>query len=90
MSGDGYSRTAIAFADFTVNATNGTASNTSAITLATPTATWDDVTHVAIWDAATNGNMLWSSGTIPDIEPAEDGATVRIPANAMTLSVTTD
>lgn len=39
--------------------TGGTTSNTGAITFPAPTATWGTITHFAIYDASTAGNMLW-------------------------------
>lgn len=38
--------------------TGGTTSNNGAITFPAPTASWGVVTHVAIYDAATAGNLL--------------------------------
>jgi hypothetical protein len=39
--------------------TSGTTSNNVAITFATATAAWGTVTHVALFDAVTAGNMLF-------------------------------
>lgn len=38
--------------------TGGTTSNNSTITFPAPTANWGTVTHVAIYDASTSGNLL--------------------------------
>lgn len=44
--------------------TDGTVENNAAITFPAPTASWGVVTHFAIYDAATAGNMLiWSALT---------------------------
>lgn len=57
--GNGYARV-----NFTNNATNwpaasgGAKSNGTAITFATATGSWGTVTHVAIMDASSGGNML--------------------------------
>lgn len=40
------------------DATGGLTDNVAAITFPAPTANWGVVTHFAIWDAATLGNML--------------------------------
>lgn len=40
------------------SATNGLTDNAAAITFPSPTANWGVVTHFAIWDAASAGNML--------------------------------
>lgn len=39
--------------------TSGTTSNNAAITFPTPTANWGVVTHFAIYDASTAGNLLF-------------------------------
>ena len=45
--------------------TSGTTSNNNAITFPTPTANWGVVTHVAVFDAASAGNMhVWAVLTI--------------------------
>lgn len=38
--------------------TGGVSSNNGAITFPAPTANWGSVTHFAIWDASSGGNML--------------------------------
>jgi len=38
--------------------TDGITNNVAAITFPSPTANWGVVTHVAIWDASTAGNMI--------------------------------
>lgn len=55
--------------------TTGTTSNNSVVTFPTPTANWGTVTHAAIFDASTAGNMLtWAalsaSKTINNGDPA--------------------
>lgn len=39
--------------------TSGTTKNNSTITFASPSATWGLITHIALFDASTSGNMLW-------------------------------
>lgn len=39
--------------------TGGATSNNNAITFPTPTAAWGTVTHVALFDASSGGNMLF-------------------------------
>ena len=39
--------------------TSGTTSNNAAITFPAPTADWGVVTHIAIYDAHSSGNLLW-------------------------------
>lgn len=46
--------------------TGGTTSNNNAITFPAPSANWGSVTHVAIYDASSSGNLLaWSALTTP-------------------------
>ena len=56
VSGGGYARQS---ASFTVSGTNPTeAATTAAIEFPVATADWGTVTHAAVYDAATGGNML--------------------------------
>lgn len=56
-SGDGYARVTTSGA--TWNASSGGAtSNAAAISFPTATGDWGTITHFALYDAATNGNML--------------------------------
>lgn len=68
VTGNGYSRATLNPADANwaaPSAGNGVTSNSSAISFATPTgAGWGTVTHFAVFDAASAGNMLfWGSLT---------------------------
>jgi len=48
------------------NGTGGTTSNNVAITFPTPTAAWGVITHFAIFDALSSGNMLfWGALNTP-------------------------
>src|SRR6056300_150421 len=55
VSGGSYARTSAAFDA----PSNGVTQNTSDVTFPTATASWGTVTHVAIHDAASAGNMLF-------------------------------
>lgn len=54
VSGNGYTRKAMAF-DASVS---GAIDNTSSVEFPTATGSWGTVTHTAVLDAATSGNML--------------------------------
>lgn len=54
VSGGGYARQPVSFAA----AANGAASNNADIAFPVATADWGTITHVALFDAATGGNML--------------------------------
>ena len=56
-SGGSYARTAIPAATMG-SAGSGAITNVAAITSATATGSWGSLTHFAIFDAATDGNML--------------------------------
>ena len=77
VSGGSYARVAVAntaanwagtqaAASTTVSTgTGGTTSNNGAITFPAPTANWGVVTHTAVYDQATGGNLLfWSALTV--------------------------
>lgn len=57
VSGSNYSRKSTAGADWAA-ASGGATSNANAITFATPSGSWGTVTHFALFDASTTGNML--------------------------------
>lgn len=56
VSGGGYARQAITFSTATV----GSTVNSADILFPVATAAWGTITYFAIFDAATNGNMLYS------------------------------
>lgn len=71
VSGGGYARVAVASSlanwagtqssgsTTASSGTSGTTSNNNAITFPAPTANWGSVTHFAVYDAASAGNMLF-------------------------------
>lgn len=75
VSGNGYARVAV-----TNNATNwpaassGAKSNGTTITFPTATGSWGTVSHFGIWDAATNGNLLYH-GALNASKAIADGDT---------------
>lgn len=86
VSGNGYARTA---ATFTVSGTNPTtATNSGAIEF--PTATggnWGTITHIAIFDASTSGNMLaWAQLTTS--KTIDEGDVLRIPTGDLDITLT--
>lgn len=56
-SGNGYARTQTSASDWNA-ASNGSLDNASDITFAQATGSWGTITHFALFDAATAGNML--------------------------------
>lgn len=64
VTGGSYARVQVSPADANWDATSGTdgkTANTGAVTFPAPTANWGTVTHFAILDASTAGNMLFHS-----------------------------
>ena len=78
VTGGSYARVAHGPSDATwaaTSGTNGVTSNATAITFPAPTANWGVVTHFAIFDASTAGNLLFhgvltASKTINNGDPA--------------------
>lgn len=61
VTGGSYARVALAASDSNwtgASATDGVAGNAVAITFPAPTANWGSITHFAVMDRATGGNML--------------------------------
>jgi hypothetical protein len=64
-TGGSYARKSTAGADWAA-ASGGATSNANAITFVTPTGSWGTITHFALMDASTAGNMLaWAPLTTP-------------------------
>lgn len=66
--------------------TSGTTSNNSAINFPTPSGTWGTVTHFAIYDASTAGNMLFY-GALTTSKTINSGDTVSFAAAALTVQI---
>lgn len=82
ISGGSYARQAITF-----NAASG-GSSTSAATVTFPAATanWGSITHVAVMDASTSGNVLfWGAVTTP--KTIEIGDTFQVSSGNLTITL---
>lgn len=55
VSGGAYARQIIAFN----TSVNGSTSNSADVLFPAATASWGTITHIALYDAATAGNILW-------------------------------
>jgi hypothetical protein len=86
VSGSGYARKATG--TITVSGTATTATNSAAIEFAAASGgNWGTITHAAIFDAETGGNMLaWAPLTVSRI--INDGDVFRIPASSLTITLT--
>jgi hypothetical protein len=86
VSGNGYVRKATG--TITVSGTGTTATNSAAIEFAAASGgNWGTVTHAAIFDAETSGNMLaWAQLTTA--RTINDGDVFRVPASSLTVTLT--
>jgi len=86
VSGGGYARVAVT--NNTTNfpaASNGSKSNGTTITFPTATADWGTVVAVGIFDAATNGNLLfWANLTTS--KTIQNGDTAQFAAGSLTFT----
>lgn len=82
VSGGGYARQQVTFGA----PTDGVVSNTADINFPVATADWGTITHAAIFDAATGGNML-IYGPLNAAKTISAGDQYRIPAGQLTVSI---
>jgi len=84
VTGGSYARELAGLSEAT--GSGGTTSNASDITFTTATASWGTVTHVALMDAVTAGNMImWSALDAP--KAVGDGDTFKILAGELDVTV---
>lgn len=98
VSGGSYARVAVARSTAAWNGTHGnttgassgtggTVSNAATITFPSPTANWGVVTHFAIYDASTSGNM-WVCQALTTSKTVNNGdAAPSFAAGALTIQV---
>lgn len=86
VSGSGYVRKATG--TITVSGTDTTATNSAAIEFDPASGgNWGNITHAAIFDAETSGNMIaWAQLTTA--RTINDGDVFRIPATSLTVTLT--
>lgn len=84
VSGGSYARVATSGATWSA-ASAGAASNAAAISFPTASASWGTVTHYALFDASSSGNMLrWAALTASKTIGSGDTASFAIGALQMT------
>lgn len=81
-SGTGYGRQTIAFSA----ASAGTATNSGTVTFAAAEANWGTVTHVAVMDSTTAGNVLFY-GAVTTAKTIEIGDTFQVSATNLSISL---
>lgn len=82
VSGGSYAREAITFDA----ASGGSADSAATVTFPTATANWGTITHVALMDASTSGNVLFH-GSVTTSKTIESGDTFQISAGNLTISL---
>lgn len=86
VTGNGYAR--VATGTMSISGTSTTATNAAAIEFAAASGgNWGTITHAAIFDASSSGNMLaWAALTTS--RTINDGDVFRIPAGSLTVTLT--
>lgn len=84
-SGDGYSRVETAASDW--SRTDSTVENANELAFPEATGSWGTITHVAMYDASTGGNMLAYTALDGGGVAIEANDTLRFPAGDLTLSM---
>lgn len=82
VSGGSYVRKTIAFGA----ASGGSAANSATVTFDAATANWGTITHVAVMDASTAGNVLFY-GAVTTSKTIETGDTFQISSGNLTISL---
>lgn len=82
VSGGSYARQSIAFDA----PSNGVTQNTSDVTFPTCTSSWGTVSHCAIFDASTSGNMLYYSA-LDSSKIVETGDIFKVEAGNLTVTL---
>ncbi len=84
-SGDAYARVQTSASDWNA-ASNGSLDNVSDITFAQATGNWGTITHFALFDAATAGNML-AHGALSQSKAIGESDTARFEAGDLDISL---
>ena len=81
-SSTGYSRQIATWA----SASSGTSATNSTITFSAATASWGTITHVAVMDASTSGNVLFW-GAVTTSKTIDTGDTFQVTSGNLTVSL---
>lgn len=88
-SGSGYARVQIdtKMSSATAGTDNSSITNSAIITFNTASGgAWGTITHIAIFDAASSGNLL-AHGALAASKTISDGDTLQINASALTITI---
>jgi hypothetical protein len=80
-SGNGYARQAVSF-----SVTDDVATNTALLVFGPASASWGSMASVAVFDAATGGNCLWS-GALAAARTVDVGDSLTVAASALSLTL---
>ncbi len=81
VSGNGYARKTVAF-----TVTGDLATNSASIEFDAATASWGTITHVAVFDALTTGNMIAYSA-LTTAKAVSSGDILRVPAGDLDITL---
>jgi len=81
VSGGSYARTAVTF-----SVTGNAATNTGGVEFPAATASWGTVSHIAVYDASTSGNMLFHTA-LDTAKVITDGDVFRIPTGDLDFTL---
>jgi hypothetical protein len=81
LSGDAYVREAVTF-----TVSGDTATNNAAVEWPVATGDWGTITHVAIFDALTSGNMI-AYAALSNSKTINTGDVIRIPASDLDVTL---
>lgn len=82
ISGGSYARQAVTFAA----ASSGTSATNATVTFPAATGNWGTITHVAVMDASTSGNVLFW-GAVTTSKTIETGDTFQVSSGNLTISL---
>jgi hypothetical protein len=82
VSGSGYSRQSVTFA----SASGGAISTNATVTFTASGGNWGTITHVAIFDAATSGEII-AAGSLSSSKVISDGDSLQIASGNLTVTL---
>ena len=82
VSGGSYARQSVTFSA----SSDGQTSNSATVTFPTATANWGTITHVAVMDASTGGNVLFHGG-VTTSKTIESGDTFQISSGNLDITL---
>jgi hypothetical protein len=81
-SSSAYTRKAVTFAA----ASSGSSASSATVTFDTATASWGSITHIAVMDASTSGNVLFY-GAVTTAKTIDTGDTFQVSSGNLTIAL---